>query len=361
MPYHRKVLKLVAKHCPLVYGQLYAKKYHLPADRQGEYDSLELDNWMSFERMFRWACGDWNMADEVANCALWSLAGEMHYDRPTLFLERELAEALLRTDILADIDTEDVKWRWPAFRVVLPRNLIAIDRPPKGLLYLTHFDVCHVKPGEPVQFPATLADEVDRFHSFMKGTENLGLMRKGKFMYKPDEEGIGMSAALNEPENDFVHQTIYGAALPWGSAVRLQECAGITGDLNSPMQQDDADKRLLKRLEHLVFNVLLFMSAEPVEYTPEKTVRRERFHELQPALVEARFVGRSQYHFRSTPAGPRGEPTGRSLAPHWVCGAWRRVPHGPLNVSPRPRKLTWIKPYATGTLRETASTALGES
>jgi hypothetical protein len=261
---------------------------------------------------------------------------------------------------LADIDTDDVKWRWPAFKVVLPKGLLSIDRPPQGVLYLTHFDVCHVKPGEPIRFPEPFADEIDKFHSFMSGKENQGLMRKGKFMYKPDEQGIGISSALNEPENTLVHQTIYGAALPWG-AIKLQYCAGITGDLNSPMQQDDADKHLLKRLEHLVFNVLLFMSAEPVEYAPEKIVRHERFHELQPALLEARFVGRSQYHFRSTPAGPRAEPTGRTLAPHWVCGAWRRVPYGPLNVSPRPRKLTWIKPYATGTLRETASTALGES
>lgn len=351
----RKIIKLIAEKAPLTYGQLFGRKYIPPASRQGEYGSLDLDNWMSFERLYRYANLGWNMQDEVANCALWNMCAHMRFNRPTLFLERELGEALLRTEVLQDLNCEDINWKWPSFRVVLPKQLLSIERA-KGSLYLTHFDVCYAEAHKPIRCPAGIAFEVDAFAASQNKRDNYHLLEKAQFMYKPDEHGIGISAALDQPENDAVHQTIYGAAKPWG-AIKLAESHGITGDLHSPMDQDDADRKLLNRLEHLIFNVLLYLSMVPEDSEAkvihrDKVIRKENLRHLQPALLEARFVGQQEFRAPAlvpsrTGMNPAGGPM-RMVAAHWVCGAWRRVPYGPKHSL---RRLTWIRPYATGEFR----------
>jgi hypothetical protein len=100
--------------------------------------------------------------DDVGKCALANTWASLHYGRPTLFLERELGEALLRTDLLDDLSTGDIRWRWPALRIVVPKELISIVRGGEARS-ITHFDVCQIDPQEPIWLPDDVATEIDRF------------------------------------------------------------------------------------------------------------------------------------------------------------------------------------------------------
>jgi hypothetical protein len=44
-------------------------------------------------------------------------------DQRTLFVERELGEALKRTDLPEGFCPQDLRWRWNALRLVLPAGL----------------------------------------------------------------------------------------------------------------------------------------------------------------------------------------------------------------------------------------------
>jgi hypothetical protein len=39
------------------------------------------------------------------------------------YLERELGELLVRTEIPADFSADDIRWRWPEMRIVLPKGI----------------------------------------------------------------------------------------------------------------------------------------------------------------------------------------------------------------------------------------------
>jgi hypothetical protein len=76
---------------------------------------------------------------------------------------------------------------------------------------------------------------------------------------------------------------------------------------------DDTDKGFLRRIRHLAFSILLFLSQMPFEYEPE-VLRKERKEgdDLKPALLRARFVGASQVRpIRKTHTANR--MTGRHL------------------------------------------------
>jgi hypothetical protein len=168
------------------------------------------------------------------------------------------------------------------------------------------------------------------------------------------EPGLCVSTALDRPDNVAYGQTVYGMVKPWGQ-IRISDYRAMTGDLSTPFAQDDIDKGLLNRLEHLVLNVLLFLSATPLEYEAEHVIRKARLegaHRLVPGLLAARFVGQSQMRPVRAEARTAAVPTGRTVAGHWVCGAWRRVPYGPKASF---RRLQWIEPYRTHDPEEMAS------
>jgi hypothetical protein len=337
-----KILKGIAKYCPITYRKLFGRKFILPKYREGHYHSLEFQNLAAFDRCISFAI-DPEGLDDVIRCTLANTFASLEYNQPTLFLERELGEMLLRTPILADITTGDINWRWPAFRIVLPKGLATIDRE-DGPRTLTHFDVCHIGPDQNIIVPKEIAREVENFiHKLLPQTEIQDISR---FEFKYKNPGLCISSALDRPDIKDYGQTVYGMVKPWGD-IRLGDYQIVTGDLATPFPQDDADRRLLNRLEHIVINVLLFLSATPLEYQPEEVLRKARVEgsRLIPGLVNARFVGQSQVR----PLRVEGKPdpvhhTGRHLPGHWVAGAWKRVAYGPkLSL----RRLQWIQPYRT--------------
>jgi hypothetical protein len=98
----------------------------------------------------------------------------------------------------------------------------------------------------------------------------------------------------------------------------------------------------------LALNVLLFMSATPLEYdvTPTGPIRKLQVvnDRVIPGLFPAKFVGSSQYRPSKTTTLHATRQTGRHLAQHWAAGHWKRQPIGPRWAE---RKLIWIEPYQT--------------
>src|SRR4029077_17511038 len=94
----------------------FGRTYVVPNYRQGDYASQRWEQWIGFDRVATFAADAAPRGDETWMCCLCSTVAALNYNRPTLFLERELGEALMRTDILEHLQTGDIKWRWPAFR-----------------------------------------------------------------------------------------------------------------------------------------------------------------------------------------------------------------------------------------------------
>ena len=335
-----KILKNIAKFCPINYAKFFGKKFILPHYRQEHYHPLDFQNLATFDRILSFAMDPEGM-DDVIRCALANTFAALDYNRPTLFLERELGEALLRTPILADITTGDINWRWPAFRIVLPKGLVSLKR--QEVHSLTHFDVCHIGPNENIVAPLELAREAEKFITGALPGRVIQDITRFEFKYK--DPGLCISSALDRAEYNDYGQTVYGMVKPWGD-LRLGDYQAVHGDLSTPFPQDDADRGLLNRLEHIVINVLLFLSATPLEYKPEETLRKARMEgsRLIPGLVNARFVGQSQVRPIRVEGQAPPVPTGRHLPGHWVCGAWKRVAYGPKASL---RRLQWIMPYRT--------------
>lgn len=340
----QKLLKQIGKFCPLSYAKFFGRKYHLPNYRQVDYSNLDYENLASFDRCLSLPVRGMDAADEVSRCAIINTFASLHYNRPTLFLERELGEALLRTDILSDLSTGDIRWRWPALKVVLPKNLISIKV--KGeARSLTHFDVCQVDEEEGQHLPREIALELDKFLKWLDPQNHYRSTSEVHFVY-PDT-GVCIATALETSDED-EGQTLYSSVKPWGE-IRIEDYRAIQKDLDSPFPQDAGDRALVQRLEHLVLNVLLFLSAAPLEYEAETILRKAKKEgsRVVPGLFAARFVGQVQLravHHQPKTAVELPQGTGRHLVSHWRSGHWKRQVFG---VGRAERKLVWIQPYLT--------------
>jgi hypothetical protein len=343
-----KILKGIAKYCPLSYRKFFGRKYVLPRYREGDYFPLDFQNLVAFDRVLSFSVNPAGM-DDVIRCTVANTLAALEYDRPTLYLERELGEALLRTEVLANLSTGDIRWRWPAFKIVLPKGLLAVERA-DGPHSLTHFDVCHIGAGTKITASPELAEETKRFIRTLLPGRQQPIYDITRFEFLYEKPGLCIASALDRPDNAAYGQTVYGSVKPWGE-IRIADYRAVSGDLSTPFTQDDIDRGLLNRLEHLVLNVLLFLSATPLEYAPLHILRKPRLKgsHFIPGLLAARFVGQSQIRAERGPAKTVSEPTGRTVAGHWVCGAWRRVAYGPKASL---RRLQWIEPYRTYDLKE---------
>jgi hypothetical protein len=343
----RKLMKAVAKEAPLTYRAFFGRRYLLPSYRQADYTSQHFENWIGFDRLCTYAAGAAPRSDEPWMICLSNTVASLAYNRPTLFLERELGEALLRTDVLENLTTGDIHWRWPAFRIYLPARLVTIHRQgdPESR-WATYFDLTTVSPeGHGCLLP--IAREIDQFvadNVTQSSGRNLGLLQRARFQYK--EAGMAIGTALNKSDHPDIVQTIYAQLKPWGS-ISVTKYLQIADDLKGGYSQDEADRRFLGKLQHLVLNVLLFLSSQPDDIEPPEVLRPGNFSpkKMQGELIKARFVGQARARMVGEPPKPRPiQPTGRHLPAHWVSGHWRRVVYGPARSG---RRLQWIQPYQT--------------
>ena len=98
---------------------------------------------------------------DTVNNAGFALIKSFQYDCPTFYLERELGELLLRTEIPVDFSSDDMRWRWPSMRIFLPKGLICVEREGKqrNMMYV---DVGYTEGSEEIWPPQDCTDEIVR-------------------------------------------------------------------------------------------------------------------------------------------------------------------------------------------------------
>ena len=337
----------LAKFAPRLGELIWGRRYVLPNYRQPDYypqrwgDLIYGGQLMDPIQVGR-------VIDDVANAGFCNAIRAMECRRPQLWLERELGEALVRTEVPADINTDDVKFRWPGMRIWLPKRLLAL-----GERDLMFFDVCCVPLEKRLNIPEPYAAEIN------------ALGREYNWPYKDAvyctlstayaQTGLFITGNLNgrDPERitkedisrgDFM---LYGVIKPFddltlGSIARV---AHSGEHLDSPYKSTERDDEFCEKILHVALQTLLYLGSMPMEYEPEilRKGRTEGKHSI-PALLRAKFVGQSQ--LRAKPAH-QAEPvhhTGRQLPAHWVAGHWKRQAYGAGRAE---RKLIWIQPYQT--------------
>jgi hypothetical protein len=366
-------LKTFTRQCPLTYAGICGRRYHVPNYRSHDYINQSVVDELTINHTINYGLGVMGYKDAVNNLSYSSLCHLLHYRKPTYYLERELGEALVRSPLPLDMRTADIEWKLPAFRVMLPLNLLTIDAAtatgkslevgggaigkPAPVLYL---DIIKTRANENAQMPRTFADELDRFIAPL-------LRSTGQ---RPDPvyhqlgsthrfDGFSVTGPVNTGD-DALQAVTYAAILPWGEAP-LSELLEYQGGLKTPMACEPLDNTLLRQMEHLALHILLFLSSLPYEYDPAKmTVLRKAKKEgkrIIPELVAAKFIGASQIRPRRPDSYPNGPTavhgqntfTGRTLPPHAVAGHWKRQVFGPKRGQ---RKLIFIHPYLTGEWEE---------
>jgi hypothetical protein len=328
----RKLRKQPAKDCPLAERKFFSPKYTVPKYRSHDYASLDAVNQTEFDRCVRSSLGEFDHRNEAAFLSFVSTVRSLEFNRTAFFMERELPEPLLRSKF-GDLQSTDVRWRLPCFRIVVPLGALSIQDA-NGTRSITDFTIARVEPGDVIGCPAEIAREVDNFVTKVWRRPNLH--RLEHFYHRFTQDGFVLTATSDRAET-------YG---------RLVEYSSIKA--NNLPDSDNTERGLLERLQHLATSVLLLLGALPIEYEPqhldiERQARREGEH-LIPALVRARFVGSLCIRPIKCPAKtntgsfPSDAMATISVhrAPHLTSGHWKHQFHGAGRTQ---SKLVWIESY----------------
>jgi hypothetical protein len=342
--------KFFHKNCPLSFDRICGRKFHVPNYRQADYYNQDLINELWIDYLLAYGAGLYGFKDEVNNSAFASFSQLLTHNKPVYFLERELGEAFVRTKLPLDMLLEDINWKHEAFRVMLPKDLLTIEREgePKNIMYL---DICKIAKGEELKIPKELRGELNRMALQTVLSNNGPYLRPFDTLCGIyDFEGYITLGHLDHRELAETSYVIYANVKPWGN-LQVQTLFDIVDQLKVPKTvfRDNLDDLLLAQMEHLALTILLYLSAVPLEYEPIQILRKKQItgkHAISE-LVEAKFVGASQIRAQMLErpiSRTPGLPTGRTVAPHAVAGHWRRIPYGPKQSL---RRLTWIHPYLT--------------
>ena len=344
----KELIPAIAKHCPKLWQAISSKRYLLPKYRQSDYFSQEqLDALLGFF-LASYSSDSYGQEPDAIIRSMYTVgAMAIQEGRPIYFLERELGEALLRTQLPLDLSTDDIKWPRRQFRVMLPRELIALERngEKRSAMYL---DIARAKAAEWIELPRDMAREIRLFGILAGFVLNLSA-----HIPIPVFDRSGMVAGTQlSPDSEGLPGENYCAIRPF-EGLKLGEIkTGYSVHFDSGSVMDESDDAFLARIEHLALNILLFMSSVPLEYevTPTGAIRKVQVvnDRVIPGLFPAKFVGQSQYRPSKTTTLHAVRHTGRTLPGHWKAGAWRRQHFGP---GSKETKLIWIEPYATGELR----------
>lgn len=315
--------RLDAKSAPATIAIFLGKKYLLPAKRQADYFDQGTINRITLGGFLETAfTGE---LQQSARAEFVNLMLAVKCGRPTFFLERELAEIFLESQIPEDLTIDDVQTQFPSFRIMFPSKILNL-----GEYWATCADVAIWNGSKlEIEFPPVICKETG--------------FQKSNFSFV-DRNGIGhllISVYMNGGPFS------YNTTKPWQNGKLTNILDYQFDDSNSFSTIETDDERLfLRRIEAFTFNLLLFLSGIPAEYKREEIVRKAKTigKNLRPALAQAKFIG--DYMVRAKALGRvKGELTGQTKAAHWVRPHWRRQPHGPARTL---RKLIWILPYHTG-------------
>lgn len=333
----------LSKDYPVMWQYMLGKRYLLPNYRQADYANQEACEYLRMDQFFGYLEGNMDLKDHVSAHCINAYIKAMHYNRPTFFLERELGEPLIRTKLPLDFYTSDINWRWPAFRVYLPKNLLTItkDGETSGAMFL---DICYVGKHDLFDLPKPIALEL-----YTNYGQPIGKIP----MLQSDFEGMSISTILDFDSSE--------SAIAYVASAKLEQqtMRDIIKDshekLDSPVESDETDVEFQKKALVLAINILLFLSSVPIEYeTNETPIRKAKLEgkRMLTGLFPAKFIGQQQLRKASKPSHIASVPTGQTLAPHWRAGHWKRQPFGPKNQD---RKLIWISIYHTGDIKDDAN------
>ena len=341
-------VKWIQKRAPLCWDLFFGKKYLLPKLRQEHYYRQDFVNFVEWSTLIALPMEAYR--DEIMNACFCNTAGGLYHGRPTLFLEKELGEMLLRTRLPLDMMAHDIKWKWPAMRIFLSKGLIGLGDP--GDHSMMYLDIGKLEPDESMRIPRKYAAELDLCaHDLSDDKGKPPLFSFGNFSFRYPDRAITLSGILNcvdgLTKNDM---TTYAVVKPFKNYT-VKEIGEMTDHLKSAWKCDGQDDNVTGKMEHLAIQILLFLSAFPEGYQPEHVLRKPgaKGHRQLPGLYAARFVGKSQMRPDHSGHHVASAPTGRTNAAHWVGGFWRRQPCGP---GRQERRLLWIQPYPTGELRD---------
>jgi hypothetical protein len=254
----------------------------------------------------------------------------------------------------------DIEWKWPQFRLYLPKGFITIERDgaPRSLLFL---DICKLEE-EGMGLPPKYANEIEDF--IVRHAPQVVPYRTPatKLKVAMNEPYVAIVGGLDWSEIGSEQGTSYASIIPWNDK-KIGELIDIHSKgpgLKTPLKLDEADDRLISQMMFLAFNVLLFLSQKPMVYKPEvvRPAKSEGKHRIKPALLKAHFVAQEQFkraadmlHGASKAAAAVGHQL--RLKAHWRKGHWKRQPYGPKNTL---RRWQWISIYHTFGPDETTTT-----
>ena len=331
-----------ARACPLLNAAIAKRRYLLPKVRQSDYVNQELcDN--HFRRMLmEWGIGrvrsNNSSAVEVVNL----LAG-LQYDRPILYLERELGEKLMATDLPEDFTTEDVHWPWPSFRVMVPFGLAGAPAYDGSPMHAVYVDLTLWEGEKSVCLKEAYALELRKF----LGEQALDLEYLTNPATHSKTTGFYLSA-LSDFQKPGYMPDVASCIGNWTDH-KLRDMIASSGRTLEGSPAEQVNHKFLEKMRFLALNLLMFLSQEPLSVMNDNWVRKPKTEgkHLVSGLLPARFVGDCMPKFRANPPiMPKdSEPSGEHYAPHWVRGYWKRVVYGKGRAL---RKRQWIMPYRTG-------------
>lgn len=237
------------------------------------------------------------------------------YDVPALFLERPLAESLLRSDLPAEMDLRELKLPFPAAAIVLPRGLLETP----GLGPASFIAYARVHPGDIVELP---------------GFPGRGRLDKDALIFFSgffDDDGQMPMLALNIwlDETSTVGD-LFTRALP-----SLETTAE-----GQPLQV--GEREILHQLIQLGLSAIMAATARPEIVTPGSSRPVSRHKKSGTPIYEPRIIGRGyRYHTERGTAG-----SGAAKSPHWRRGHFRQQPYGPRTS--RQHRTIWIEPIFVG-------------
>lgn len=336
-----EILRDFARKCPELNKAISKRRYVLPKVRRDDYLNQDLAN-QHFKRMLlEWGLGKVKTFESTAVEVL-NLIGAIRYDRPILYLERELGEKLMETDLPEDVATDEIHWPWPSFRIMLPKGLIgspAYDGVPTFALYL---DLTLWAKGEEIglnrQYAVELSEMLDQDPEDLSA---LSMQEIGSGFYL---------SAMSDYQKPGYGPDVASCMGGWDNW-KLRNMVASTGHVMQGQPREEVNRKFLEQCRFLMLNLLFFLSQEPLTVFPEHWLRKPRtegkHQHLLPGLLPARFVSECLPKFRANPAVERRdyEPSGKTIAAHWVRGYWKRVVYGPGRAL---RRRQWIMPYRTG-------------
>lgn len=322
------LMKDISRHCPITGKAMLARKFALPQYRAPDYFDQDMINRLSLMMLMLPTMPGF-VTDDVVQSQLLNIFQSLECNRPTLFLERELGEILTKTAIPGFLETSDIHFPFPSIRIMLPKKLLGIPSQNRWLMFL---DIGHLEADGEARCPFDIARELDAYGG------RRHMLTRMTFTYPSDavaiagqlDHGVASSYAVTKP--------LKGT---------LEQFSKIGGKLRTDYPNDAFDEILLDGMERLALNILLILSAMPLEYEPLTVERKERQEGKRtiPALLRAKWVG--DVLLRAKRAGHvKGDlpVAGRKLPAHWTSGHWKMQPHGKGHAL---RRLIYILPYHT--------------